>query len=241
MKILVTRPRPDAEGQAEKLKGFGHQAVISPLLRIEFTKAGELKFDGLQALIATSRNALRAMSGRKELAQAVKLPLFAVSGATADLARDLGFTRIHTGSGTAERLVPLVTDKLFPDKGPLMHLAGESLAFDLKGALEEEGFRLEQPVLYRAAPAETFSGEALSAFGSGQLDGVILMSPATARTYAALILKKDLAANAASLVHYCLSSNVARGLVSLPETRLAVADKPSEDDLLALIGRETAN
>ena len=35
MRLLVTRPEPDATRQAEKLAARGHEAVLAPLLLIE--------------------------------------------------------------------------------------------------------------------------------------------------------------------------------------------------------------
>ena len=91
MRLLVTRPEPDAGREAEALAARGHEAVIAPLLVIEFAEDAPLDFAGVQALIVTSRNALRAIASRRELAEARKLPLFAVGEATARAARDVGF------------------------------------------------------------------------------------------------------------------------------------------------------
>ena len=35
MRILVTRPEPDAQAQAETLAARGHEAVLAPLLIVE--------------------------------------------------------------------------------------------------------------------------------------------------------------------------------------------------------------
>ena len=70
MRLLVTRPEPDAGREAEALAARGHEAVLAPLLKIEFTRDVPLDFAGVQALIVTSRNALRAMASRRELPDA---------------------------------------------------------------------------------------------------------------------------------------------------------------------------
>ena len=78
-------------------------SVIAPLLLIEPATGVGLELDGAQALIVTSRNALRAHP-HPDLAAVLRLPLFAVGGATAKAATELGFTKVTTGPGTGEEL-----------------------------------------------------------------------------------------------------------------------------------------
>ena len=186
MRILVTRPEPDASRQADKLAARGHAAVLAPLLAIQPVADVPLQLEGAQALLVTSRNALRALAAHRELAEALTLPLFAVGEATARAAQGLGFADVTAGPGTGAALAKLVSEELQPEQGPLVHLAGETLAFDLKAALAREGFVVRQPVLYRAVPAAKLPAEALSLLKEGKLDGAILMSPRTASIFADL-------------------------------------------------------
>ena len=237
MRLLVTRPEPDAGREAEALAARGHEAVLAPLLKIEFTRDVPLDFAGVQALIVTSRNALRA---RRELPDARKLPLFAVGEATARAARDIGFANVTTGPGTAEELAELIAATLEPKHGPLLHLAGETLAFDLKSRLEAKGFTLCQRVLYRARPAEQLPAQALSLLKSGKVDGAILLSPLTARTFALLIDKHGVVTQGRRLVCYCLSQAVAE-VLSVLGFEVRVAARPREEEVLALVDSEAAS
>ncbi len=154
MRLLVTRPLEDARRQAERLAALGHEAVLAPLLTIEPVPGVALPLEGAQALIVTSRNALRALAAHPARDRALALPLIAVGEATAREAEGLGFKSVTVGEGTAESLLPLIAERFDAGNGPLVHLAGETLAYDLKGALEAKGFKLHQPVLYRAQAAE---------------------------------------------------------------------------------------
>lgn len=240
MRLLVTRPEPDASREAAALAARGHEAVIAPLLVIEFAEDAPLDFAGVQALIVTSRNALRAIASRRELAEARKLPLFAVGEATARAARDVGFADVTTGPGTAEELAELIAATLEPKHGPLLHLAGEALAFDLKSPLEAKGFNLRQPVLYRARPAEQLPAQALGLLKSGKLDGAILLSPRTARTFALLIDKHGVITQGRRLVCYCLSQAVAE-VLSVLGFEVRVAARPREEEVLALVDSGAAS
>jgi uroporphyrinogen-III synthase len=164
----------------------------------------------------------------------LQLPLFAVGEATAKAAAELGFTRVTSGPGTGEGLAQLIADALDPNAGALVHLSGETVAFDLKSALQAKGFTLRQPVLYRAVAATRLPESALALLNAGELDGVILMSPRTAAIFAALVVRADALTQAARLDCYCLSAAVAQAVESL-KARAIVAARPSEEDILALL------
>ena len=240
MRLLVTRPEPDASLEAEKLTARGHQPVLAPLLAIEFVSGVTLGLAGAQALIVTSRNALSSLASHRELDAARKLPLFAVGEATASAATKLGFAQVTQGPGTASGLPALIGGKLKPEDGPLVHLAGETLAFELEAALRVEGFSLRQPVLYRAVPAPDFPAEALRLLKAGRLDGAILMSPRTAETFALLLDRHRAVTQGKRLVCYCLSEAVAEVLAPLG-LRVRVAANAHEEDVLALLDSAAAS
>ena len=240
MRLLVTRPEPDARRQAELVSARGHKPVLASLLAIEPTSDVSLELDGAQALIVTSRNSLRALASHPDLVKALQLPLYAGGEATAKAAAELGFKAVTTGPGAAEMLARLVSAALKPNAGPLVHLSGETVAFDLKSALETQGFRVRQPILYRAVPATKLPDDALSLLSAGKLDGVILMSPRTAATFAALVVRHGAVTQASRLDCYCLSAAVAQAVESL-KARVIVAAHPREEELLALISPEAAS
>ena len=79
MRFLVTRPQPDADALCERLRAMGHAGLIDPLMSIAWLEPPRLDLDRCQAVVATSRNALRALARHPErLADLVGLPLFAV-------------------------------------------------------------------------------------------------------------------------------------------------------------------
>lgn len=239
MRLLVTRPIEDARHQADRLAALGHEAVLAPLLAIETVPGIALPLDGAQALIVTSRNALRALAAHPARDGALALPLIAVGEATAREAERLGFASVTIGAGTAESLPPLIAARFEASAGPLVHLAGETLAFDLKGALEAEGYTLRQPALYRALAAEALPPEILVDLKSGKIDGVILMSPRTAAIFGALLRKHGLT-EVPGLRCYCLSPSVAKAVASLGAL-LLVAARPREEDVLALLLADAAS
>jgi uroporphyrinogen-III synthase len=88
-------------------------------------------------------------------------------------------------------------------------------------------------VLYDAVPAALLDTVAEAAIAGGEVDGVLLYSPRSARTWIGLVVAAGLASEATRLRHYCLSQNVAAVLGKDYPT--LVAPRPEEDALLSLL------
>lgn len=235
MHLLVTRPEPDAMKLAGRLEQHGHDVAVEPLMRLSLDGTDPIDIEGASALIATSRNALRALRASPALAEARQIPIFVVGKATATEARSLGFERILVGAGRAADLVPAIAATQDPTDGLLVHLAGETLAFDLQSELELLGFRVVQPTVYRMQATEAFSTSTIDAFNDGEIEGVILMSPQTARIYAHLVTRHRLTHAIPRIVHFCMSAAITRSLAPLGDVRVAVPDRPTVEGLLAEI------
>src|ERR1700689_2967092 len=105
MRVLVTRPYDDALETAAKLKALGHDAILAPLLEIRFHDGDEIALDGVQAILATSANGVRALarhSARRDVA------LFAVGRQSADVARAAGFRDVRSADGDGATLAQAV-------------------------------------------------------------------------------------------------------------------------------------
>lgn len=237
MHLLLTRPdtgdEPDTLSAA--LRATGHRVTCAPLVSI--TLSGAMPpLDGVQALIATSRNGLRAVAPLPVVAR--ELPLFAVGPATAALGRALGFQRVIEGPGTGRALIGVIRATAAPEAGPLLHLAGDVLAVDLQGAMAGHGFDVRTETVYRTDSAGSLPAAAADALRNGPLDGVVLMSPRTAKVYAKLVAAANLTTEARRMVYFCLSDAVARELAPLGTVRTGVARSPNSQEMLALIARE---
>ena len=240
MRLLVTRPEPDALKLRAALEDHEHEATVEPLLNVSYDDPEPLDLDGVQALIATSRHGVRALKSHPRREAARKLPLFAVGRATAAEGRALGFETVLTGAGTAHELVAHIVSVADPAAGLLLHLAGEMLSGDLAGDLEAHGFRLLQPVVYRMQPATALGEETVEMLAMGEIDGVILMSPQTATIYARLMRKHGLASVARGLTHFCLSEAIARRLTPLGSVPIEIAEAPRLEEVLALVDAAAA-
>jgi len=237
MHVLVTRAEPGASELKVRLESLGHTVTVEPLLQIEFMPLKAGAFKSAQALIATSRNGLRALAASPVRPHALKLPIFVVGPGTAELARTLGFARIIEGAGTAGDLVPQVAGQIEPARGTVVYLAGETFAFDLEAALENQRIAVRKVIVYRAKPSQTLTARTAQLIASGPLDAVILMSPRTAAVFTQLVSAARLKDSAHRLAYLCLSKAVAQGLQGLGPVRAEVAAKPNTDEMLRLVER----
>lgn len=235
MHLLVTRPIDDADGLADKLRARGHIVTVDPLMSIEFHPEAPVTRTGLQALLVTSANGLRAVMGRSDFPEWLKLPLFAVGPTTAEMARQAGFAHVHEASGDVLSLTQMVKQELAADGGPLLHIAGTVSAGDLKGALKTEGFWVERVVLYEARAAEALSQETIEGLRGGEIKALLLYSKRSAEIFAELCRLAGLQDALSDVNAYCLSANAAAPLQGIGLQAIHIASAPNETDLLALI------
>ena len=237
MHVLVTRPEADAAELKAALEAQEHEVTVEPLLAIEPMPIDSGALAGARGVIATSRNGLRALVQSAALAQAMKLPIFAVGSATSELARELGFWHVIAGDGSAGDLASLILGSELSGSGPLVHVAGEKVAFDLAAELGRHGIEVRVVTAYRAVAAPSFSPHTARAIADGTLGAVILMSPRTAATFAALVGKGGLEEPTRRLAFVCLSANVADALSGLAPANVNIAVRPNSSAILDAVGR----
>jgi uroporphyrinogen-III synthase len=235
MYVLVTRPEPDSLKLIGQLEERGHEAMAAPLFSFSPLGLDAEQLEGVTGLIATSRNALRALAGSGAMEVARGLTVFAVGTATAEEARRMGFARVVKGPGTATELGPLIASLVDPAEEMLLHLAGERLAFDLAGELDLIGIRVTSATVYTMQPATSLPDEVVAAIGEGNLDAVMLMSPAAAALWVRLVARHDIVGPAREMVCLCLSRAVADRLAPLGRVAQEIAGRPTLQEMLALV------
>ena len=233
LRVLLTRPEPDAERSAARLARLGHHALIDSLLTIELVEIDKLPAGPFAAVAATSANALRIVGGRDRFDSLRSIPLYAVGGHTGEAAREAGFASVVFAEGDAAALARLLTERIKP-ASRVLHLAGEDRAQDLKALLAPAGIAVDTLVLYRMRPAENLSAATVAALAAGKLDAVLHYSPRSAANFIALAQKQNLAGTMRNLRHLCLSEAVAAPLAAIG-AKVEIAARPEETALIDLL------
>jgi uroporphyrinogen-III synthase len=228
MRALVTRPRTEAAELAEALAARGIAAIIEPLLEIHYRSEMAPDLGGVQAILCTSANGVRAV------------PLLAVGDSSAARARADGFTRVLSAGGAVGDLARLVRERLDPAAGRLLHVAGSIVAGDLAGMLRDDGFAVERAVLYEARPVAGFGADCVRALAAGIVDFALFFSPRTAAIFVRLADCAGVAEAMGLVTAVSLSAAADEGLGGLGFRERHIAPRPDQPGLLAALDRVLA-
>jgi len=233
MRVLVTRPLDDAEETAALLRARGHEALIAPLLGVHYHDGHALHLDGVQAILATSANGVRAFARRTSRRD---FPIFAVGSQTAQAARDAGFAEVRNADGNARDLAALVGQTFEPQTGVLLHAAGAEAQARLAAALTDAGFTVRTEVLYDVPVADALPDAARAALAGGTAGAVLLYSARSAQAFVALVSQAGLRQVCESLLACCISEAAAAPLAGLPLKEIRIAPRPNQEALIACLG-----
>lgn len=234
MRILITRPRDDAAAFAEKLIARGHEVMVEPMLDIRFLTGVTLPLDGVQAVLFTSANGVRAFAALEDKRDR---PAYCVGDASAAAARAAGFTHVESATGNVEDLAALVRSRLKPENGALLHGAGANVAGDLAAALKKDGFDVRRVVLYSAEAVSALSPLVAAALKARSVDLVVFFSARTAENFVRLVRQAGLTPAVERTVALGLSPNVLEAAIGLPWAMMEAARRPQEVDMIRAIAR----
>ena len=234
LRALVTRPREESEALASALGARGIEVVIEPLMQVRYLASAALDLKGVQAVLCTSANGVRALA----LASAERqVRLLAVGDATAARARSEGFTEVESAAGDVGDLARIVAARLRPHDGPLLHVAGNVVAGDLGAVLRERGFAVERHVLYEARPAAALSSTTTEGLRSGSIDFALFYSPRTAAIFAELAAHAGVAECCATMMAVSISRAADAALAGLRWLDRRIAERPNQSSLLEAVDR----
>ncbi len=237
-RVIVTRPRRDAEGFARMLAEAGYEPILAPVMEIEPVPGPAPDLAQMQAVAFTSGNGVRAYLER---GGSTDSPAFAVGPASADLCREAGFAQVHEAGGDVDKLADLILETCDPADGSVFHGAAETVAGDLVGRLQSAGHPATRETLYRTKTATVLPQAFADALAEADdhFTGVTLLSPRTARTVADLVAKAGLTERLKAVDAFCLSEAVASAARVLPWRTVWVAPDPNTASILACLDVRT--
>jgi uroporphyrinogen-III synthase len=234
VRLLVTRPEPDAERTASALRQRGHVVVVAPLLRIEPLANAEIGTGPWAAILVTSANAATAIVVHPRFAEIRELPVLAVGEHSAQAMRSAGFATVSSAGGGAAELMRLAAERL-KQRMPLLYLAGADRSGDIAAALGMQDFLVHTAAVYRAFAAEVLPRAAINALAGG-IGGVLHFSRRSAETYVNTARAAGLEQQGVRRpAHFCLSAQVSEPLAEAGAPAIHVAPQPTEAALIALI------
>ncbi len=233
MRLLLTRPEPDAQRTAATLRQRGHTVIIAPLMHIEFLSASEIGAGPWAAILITSANAAHAIAAHPRKNVLAGVPAFAVGDRSAQAMRDSGFADVRSADGGVGDLARLVGERM-PPGASLLYLAGAERSGDLAAKLGSRNFTVQTVVVYRAVAAARLPPAATDALAQS-IDGVLHFSRRTAEAYVNAARGGGLLESALKPAHFCLSAQIAEPLADAGAGTIHVAQRPIEAALIELL------
>lgn len=231
MKVIVTRPSPDAERFAQQLSHIGADPILSPVMAI-LPRDVALDLEKIGALAFTSTNGVRAFASLSALR---RHEVYAVGDATAEAARAAGFASVVAAQGDVESLAALIAKS--KPTGPLLHLAGSERAGDLVRLLARRGVEARRAVIYDAAEIEDLAPQAKAVLAeSNENPAVVLFSPRSAHLFLAQASRAGLADRLKNAFALCLSLDVAAAAGAAKWAEIRVAETRDADAMVRLVG-----
>lgn len=213
-RVWVTRAEPGAGRTAARLTALGFEPLVASLLAIRpLTPAIDLT--GVAALAFTSRNGIEAFAA---LEATRNCPVFTVGDATADAARDAGFTDVRSASGDIHALSVLIAEAA---PGLILAPGAAEPAADLATLLAGKA-EVRAVAVYEAV--ET------GALAPAGFDAVLVHSPRAARALVMHAWALD------DRVAVAISPAAAEPLSDLGLREIRIASAPTDDAMLQGLG-----
>ena len=239
--VLLTRPISESERLRDELKQFGLPVMLSPLSAIRNIDGGKVDLKGVQALVFTSANGVRAFRAKVgSESNAFLLPTYTVGTRTEAVARAAGFTEIHTADGDGNDLVALLAESVEPQRGALLHPCGRDVRVGFAEELEDQGFEIRTQMMYEAEIVRSLSHDVRRALKDGKVGAVLLFSPRAAEHFVALIRRARLARKCRKVAVIAMSEAIASKVSSLGFRPVRISARPTEramvSEVLGLFG-----
>ena len=230
MRVLVTRPEPDASLTAERLRAMGYEVLVAPLLETVFSTE-PLDDVSNTDFVVTSRNGVRVLAKLASQGMRETTTLYTVGDATAALARDVGFKHIRSAAGTVDHLVDLIGPAKAEDCKQFIYVCGRDRKGKLEDKLQAKGWQVNVAVRYHSDPVGHFSPDVLNAIKSQTVDAVLLYSNRTAEAFKALIEQYDLRQLTDLMKIFCLAKSIESVFDRSGRIQLIVVERPNEQSM----------
>ena len=223
--LLLTRPQKDAQAFAQEVLSHqpAAQILISPVLTI--TPIGTLPdLSAYAAVVFTSRPAVACFA---HAPIPTKMTCFAVGEATAEAAKQLGFSVINS-AGAAQDLILLVQKT--GAAGPLIHPHGQHARGQIATTLTKKGIPCAECVIYDQIETP-LSIQARALLTQPQALLVPVFSPRSAR----LLQRYGPLPNGSEII--AISQTVAACFSTQPHIKTTVACHPNRGAMLKAVLR----
>jgi uroporphyrinogen-III synthase len=205
-------------------------------MRIEALADAEIGAGPWAAILITSANAARAITGHRRKKALEKIPVLAVGERSAQAMREMGFAEVSSADGGVGDLARLVGERMAPGAS-LLYLAGAERVGDLAAKLGTRSFAVQTAIVYRTVAVAHLPAAAADALAQ-DIEGVLHYSRRTAEAYVNAARRAGVLETALRPRQFCLSAQIAEPLAQAGAATIHVASRPVEAALIDLLRQE---
>lgn len=202
--------------------------VVSPLIDI-FQEPASVDLSGVQALLFSSGNAVRAFASRWPDRH---IPALCVGDRTALEAEKAGLSA-QSANGDVAALADLAAASYLEGGGHYLYLRGRQTAGDLAGSLAAQDIMVDEAILYDQQP-QPLNEDALALLAQSGSVIVPVFSPKSGERLEQALSEPNVMRNA-PLVVVAISQNAAAPCAGIPNTKVFLAPSPSAEGILEIL------
>ena len=226
--VLVTRPKQDAQEIADIIKATGYDVQCEAFLRVVLHDvAHDLALDNLQqyeGLIFTSRNGVRSFCHNNPKRD---FEVYAVGKATATMAREFGFQRVHVSQDGHVASLQELLGKNRHNK--LFYVRGKHITRALKSE------NIDELIAYHTDIVEGIDPDVMLKMVQGAYSDIMLFSARTAEAFMCVLKDCDDLSAFKRTRCLCLSDSIAKVVSVLRWKKLEVAGRPNIKNIVDLL------
>ncbi len=230
--IVILRPKEDSEILIKAVEELGYDALVEPILSVEYLDTELPVLDDDTALIFTSAHGVQAFA---RLSGSRDNPVYTVGRSTAEVAKHLGFSEIRTVAGTVDDLVELVVQAGKTVLKSVFYARGEDISKDLKLILAQKDIQIDEMIVYRANFAQNLSIDLLKRLDNREIKAVMLFSSRGGQNFVELVQQYDRAVRLKTTKALCISEAVVQSVSVLPFQQALIAETPDRVGMLKLL------
>ncbi len=229
MFLLLTRPSLDSIKTKNILKKYGHKVYIEPMFKIKHLQTRLVQdFD---IIISTSSNGIRALN---KISQERSCSVITVGNSTMEVARELGFANVTSSNGNVNNLILYLKEHRL-QKFKLLYVRGKEISCDLKKVLTEDGFIVEEVILYESINRQKLTRKCKDFLLANMIDGILFFSVKTAKTFCSLVVQSDLLNGIKDIIAYSMSQKITESLSIYNWQNIITSSRPTQESLIKII------
>lgn len=232
MKILITRPEPDASDLAVKLVSRGYRVLTAPIVDVIQYKNNLINLEKISVVITSSKNGIRSLA---RVNNNRNICLYVVGKASKEEAERIGYTNIKAGPGDAIGLCKLISKKRSPSNDNLLYISGKHQSFDISSYLISKKFNIKTVILYEVRAKKRFPKKIIQAIENKEIDALLFYSPRVAEIFMKFIQEKNLVNQVKNFDVFCISAKVAKKIENIGCRRILIANSPDQKSIFSLL------